>query len=262
MLRPAWRRQRPAVRGLRVIIDPAARALPPAALIGAAARRHARRRAVLASLLRRPRQLASADARRLRRARRARGATARPPAAWRGPRFPGFRLALSATCREKTYSAGRCGSSEISGAIAPSVRTPRRPSPAPSTGVSDRILHGGRLVAAVHHAVGALLVVAGAVGVPVGFFHQLLEGLGVAFAEQVAGPLPAEHGARRVAPRRAVIGLVAGEEIEEQARLAERPGLAAAAAAEECRGTAAWSSRGSGNAAGRARAHRHSRATP
>ena len=31
------------------------------------------------------------------------------------------------TCREKTYCAGRCCVSGISGAIAPSVRTPRKP---------------------------------------------------------------------------------------------------------------------------------------
>src|SRR5690348_7447624 len=73
------------------------------------------------------------------------------------------------------------------------------------------------------HAVGALFVIAGAVGVPVGLRHQLLEALGIALAEQIARPLPAEDVARRIAPRRAVIGLVAGEEVEEQARLAERP---------------------------------------
>src|SRR5690349_22214089 len=83
------------------------------------------------------------------------------------------------------------------------------------------------------HALGALLVVADAVSVPVSGLHQLLEGLGVAFAEQVAGLLPAEHGAGRIAPWRAVIGLVAGEEVEEQAGLAERPLLAAVAALED-----------------------------
>ena len=77
------------------------------------------------------------------------------------------------------------------------------------------------------HAVGALLVVAGAVGIPVGLLHQLLEGRRVAFAEQVAGLLPTEHGAGRVAPWRAMVGLVAGQEVEEQARLLEGPLLAA-----------------------------------
>src|SRR4029079_4478770 len=72
-----------------------------------------------------------------------------------------------------------------------------------------------------------------AVGIPVGGLHQLLEGLGVALAHEVAGLLPAEHGAGRIAPRRAVIGLVAGQEVEEQAGLAERPFLAAVAALED-----------------------------
>ena len=79
----------------------------------------------------------------------------------------------------------------------------------------------------MHHAIGALLVIAGAVLVPLRVLHQLLEGLGVAFAEQIAGPLPAEHGAGWVPPRRAVIGLIAGEEIEEQRGLEERPCAAA-----------------------------------
>src|SRR6185437_14317294 len=52
---------------------------------------------------------------------------------------------------------------------------------------------------------------------------QLLEGLHIAFADKVAGPLPAEIGARRIAPGRAVIVLIPGEEIEEQAGLRERP---------------------------------------
>src|SRR6185437_16352849 len=73
------------------------------------------------------------------------------------------------------------------------------------------------------HAIGALLVIAGAVFVPVRGLHQLFEGLRIAFADEVAGTLPAEIRARRVAPRRAVIILVAGEEVEEQARLRERP---------------------------------------
>ena len=40
-------------------------------------------------------------------------------------RRPSSRAIASSTWREKTYSAGRCRSSGISGAIAPSVRTPR-----------------------------------------------------------------------------------------------------------------------------------------
>src|SRR5437764_178293 len=80
--------------------------------------------------------------------------------------------------------------------------------------VVHRIDNRGRLITAVHHALGAFLVIAGAVGIPVRLFHQLLEALRIALTEEVAGTLPAEIVARRVAPRRAVIGLIAGQEIE------------------------------------------------
>src|SRR5579883_264767 len=95
--------------------------------------------------------------------------------------------------------------------------------------MAHRINHGGRFVAAVDHAIGAFLVVAGAVGVPVGLVHKLLERLGVAFAEQVARPLPAKDIARRISPGRTAIALIAGEKIEKQARLVEGPATAAAA---------------------------------
>src|SRR6266568_9532669 len=68
-------------------------------------------------------------------------------------------------------------------------------------GVHDR----GRLVAAMHHAVGAFLVIPGAVAVPIGLLHQLLEGLRIAFSKQVAGPLPAKMIPSRIAPRGAAI---------------------------------------------------------
>ena len=85
-----------------------------------------------------------------------------------------------------------------------------------------------RLVAAMGHAVGAFLVATGSVGVPVRRFHQLLVGRDVAFAEQIAGLLPAEDVARRHAPGRAVIFAVAGEEVEEQGRMHQLPLLALA----------------------------------
>src|SRR6185437_10506249 len=86
----------------------------------------------------------------------------------------------------------------------------------------------GRLVTAMRHAVRAFFVTAGAVGVPVGRLHQLLEGFDVAFAEQVTGLLPAEHVSGRHAPRRAVEFLIAGQEVEEHARMGEIPLLALA----------------------------------
>src|SRR5258708_1868824 len=80
----------------------------------------------------------------------------------------------------------------------------------------------------MRHAVGAFFVFAGAVSVPVGGLHQLFEGLGIAFAEQVAGLLPAENVAGRHAPRRAFVVLIAGQEIQEQAGMHEIPLLALA----------------------------------
>src|SRR5215475_4544830 len=78
----------------------------------------------------------------------------------------------------------------------------------------DRVHDRRRLIPTMHHTIGTLLVIAGAVGVPVGFLHQLLERLRVALAEQIAGALPAEIVSRRIAPRGATVGLVAGEEVE------------------------------------------------
>src|SRR5262249_28679954 len=100
-------------------------------------------------------------------------------------------------------------------------------------GMGDRVLDGGCLISAVNHAIGAFRVVSGAVGIPVRLLHQLAEGLGIAFAEQVAGALPTEHRAGGIAPRRAMGLLVAGQEVEEQPGLAEGPGLAGATAPED-----------------------------
>src|SRR6185312_8457602 len=58
---------------------------------------------------------------------------------------------------------------------------------------------------------------------------QLRERLGVAFAEQIARLLPAKDVARRHAPRRAVVLLIAGEKVEEEAGVDELPALALAA---------------------------------
>ena len=134
----------------------------------------------------------------------------------------------SSTWRENTNRAGRCRSSGISGAIGPSRTRTEHGDLERLPGLRDRRFCRGRLVAAMRHAVRAFLVLAGAVGIPVRGFHQFLKGLGVAFAQQVAGLLPAEDVARRHAPGRAVIGLVAGEEIEEQVRVDEIPVLALA----------------------------------
>src|SRR5204863_15423 len=71
-----------------------------------------------------------------------------------------------------------------------------------------------------------------AVLVPVRALHEVLEARRVALVdEQIARPLPTEHVVGRIRPRRALIALVAGEEIDEQARLIEVP-LAAALLAD------------------------------
>src|SRR6202035_383218 len=96
----------------------------------------------------------------------------------------------------------------------------------------EGIFHGGRLEAAMDHAVGAFFVVAGAIGVPVGFLHQLLETRRIAFAKQIAGALPAEDRAGGIAPGRALVGSIAGEKVEKKLRLEEGPGPAALVARE------------------------------
>src|SRR5438128_1786765 len=77
------------------------------------------------------------------------------------------------------------------------------------------------------HAVGAFLVIASAIRIPIGLAHQFVECPCVTLAEQIAGPLPAEDRACRIAPRGAMVGLVASKEVKKQTGLAERPlGLA------------------------------------
>ena len=73
------------------------------------------------------------------------------------------------------------------------------------------------------HAIGAFFIIAGTVGVPIGLFHQRLERRRIAFAKEIAGTLPAEHSLGRIAPGRAMEGLVAGQEVEEDGRLTEAP---------------------------------------
>src|SRR5499426_1425954 len=88
----------------------------------------------------------------------------------------------------------------------------------------EGVVHGRRLVAAMHHAVAALLVAAAPpIVFPARGLEQLLEGRGVSFLQEVAGPLPAKYVVRRVAPRSALEVLLAHEELQEQRRLVEPP---------------------------------------
>src|SRR5260370_400436 len=59
---------------------------------------------------------------------------------------------------------------------------------------------GGRLVAAMRHAVRALLLATGAVGIPVGPLHQRLDGPDAAYAEQIAAQRTAKNVGRRRRP--------------------------------------------------------------
>ena len=141
-------------------------------------------------------------------------------------------MSFFCTWSENTYCALRSFANGMSFAIAPSVRTPNIADAEGAQWVAHGIGDGRAFEAAMDHAVGALLVLADAVAVPVGRRHQLGERRRVAFAEQIAGLLPAEHGACRHRPRRALVGAVAGEEVHEERRVGEVPGLAVAAALE------------------------------
>src|SRR5438309_3418440 len=100
--------------------------------------------------------------------------------------------------------------------------------------VSERVLHRRAFEAAVGHAVVALGVAPDAVLIPARILQQGSVAGRVAFiGEQVAGPLPTEDVIGRVAPRRALIGLVAREKIQEQPGMIEGPAAGAAAAAFE-----------------------------
>ena len=80
----------------------------------------------------------------------------------------------------------------------------RQPASARSDWRSElrRLQHGGRLVAAVGHAVFAARVLAAPVLAPVGRLEQLFVGLGVAVGHQVARALPAEQRVARECPTR------------------------------------------------------------
>ena len=86
----------------------------------------------------------------------------------------------------------------------------------------------GWFVAATDHAVGALGIAAGnAVFFPLGGLEQLLECVGIAVLEQVAGTLPAEDVVGGRTPGGAFILAVAHQEFEEQGRHIELPRLLA-----------------------------------
>src|SRR5690348_13129175 len=91
-------------------------------------------------------------------------------------------------------------------------------------GVPERVIGRGALEAAMRHAVRTFRIAPDSVIFPIGLLDEILEGGNVAFVdEQIAGLLPTEHVPARHAPRGALVALVAAHEIEEQARLRQRP---------------------------------------
>ena len=80
------------------------------------------------------------------------------------------------------------------------------------------IAHHRRLEARVHRAVLAERVLARLPVLPVGLVPELVPGLVVLLADQVAGALPAQRRAGDRRPRRAVVVALAGGELEEHRR--------------------------------------------
>jgi hypothetical protein len=88
---------------------------------------------------------------------------------------------------------------------------------------SERIGDRGRLVAAVHHAVGALLVPSGTIAIPGRAVEEFLEGPHIAVLEEIARLLPAEDVGRWVPPGGALILQLPHQELQKQRRLIESP---------------------------------------
>ena len=216
---------------LRCVADPARYGLPAAASCSVVRENGTvELRSVFASVMAQPGQIPNWSASHATRGRRS-GAIPLPQPRRQRLCRTGFRPACARHRLKKTNCAGRCRSSGMSGAIGPSVRTPRAMTLGPSRAFCA-VDYRRSLKATMNHAVGAFFVIADAVGVPVRFFHQLTEGFRIAFAQKITGALPAEDSSGRIAPGRTVVGLIAGQKIEEHCGLGERPLLAAAATRE------------------------------
>src|SRR6267142_6930786 len=90
---------------------------------------------------------------------------------------------------------------------------------AKSSDGAERIVNGRCFIAAMDHAVGAFLVPAGPVVIPVRVIDELLEGRGVAVLEEVTRLLPAEDIVGGIAPRRALVIHFTHEEVQKEWRL-------------------------------------------
>ena len=88
----------------------------------------------------------------------------------------------------------------------------------------EQVIDRRALETAVGHAVVAARIAADAVAVPLRVLHQRAKARRIALVRhQIARPLPAEYVVGRIAPRRALVALVAGEEIQVQRRVVEQP---------------------------------------
>src|ERR1700728_2175185 len=90
--------------------------------------------------------------------------------------------------------------------------------------MAERVIDRGSLETTMCHAVVAARIAAHAVHVPRCIFHQRAKARRIALiGKQIARPLPAKYVVGRIAPGRALIGLVSREEIQEQRRMIELP---------------------------------------
>ncbi len=77
--------------------------------------------------------------------------------------------------------------------------------------MADGVINGGRLKAAMKHAVAAFGIPAHTIVIPVCTFHKDLETRGVfPVNPEITGPLPPEDVPGRVSPGGAGVGLIAG----------------------------------------------------
>src|SRR5262249_41037555 len=90
--------------------------------------------------------------------------------------------------------------------------------------VCQRVTDRGPLKPAMCHAVVTAWITPDAVAVPGSLLHERAVGRGASLVgEEIARPLPAKEVVGGIAPRGALISLIAREKVEEQARMIERP---------------------------------------
>ena len=90
--------------------------------------------------------------------------------------------------------------------------------------MAEGVIDGGSLKSTVGHAVITLWVPSDSIAIPLGILEKSLERGGIPLPHQeVTGSLPTENIVGRVAPRGALVGLVACQKVQKQAGLVENP---------------------------------------